>query len=243
MALNPRYSRNTLLNEIQKEGQERLNAAKVLIAGVGGLGSSVAYNLACLGVHNLGLLDYDRVEASNLNRQILHNEPSLGLKKTTSAKQTLQNFNSNIEIVEHNLIYEEKNGKELLKNYDIIMDCFDNFQSKFLLNKHCVELNKPLIHAGVEKLSGQVMSILPNKTACLSCLLEEKINMEVDKAIISPIINIIGSIASYEATKFILGKEDELSTNQILIYDLKTNTIRKVRVSKNPNCRVCGEKN
>lgn len=237
--LDYRYVRNVLLDEIKETGQERLNSARVLLCGTGGLGSAAAYNLAGLGVHTIGILDFDKVELTNLNRQYLHKESSIGTLKTESAKKALLDFNSNLNIIEYNMLFEEPESNEFLKEYDVIIDCFDNFRSKFALSRACVRHKKPLIHCGVEGLNGQVMPVIPGETACLDCILEEKNLSMVNKAIAAPVVNIMGSIASWAAVNEILNLENNPFRGKILTHNLKTASQKLFSVKKNPNCKIC----
>ncbi len=231
-----RYNRNQVAGLIDMAGQKKLNSSRVLIAGLGGLGSVVVTNLACLGIENLGLLDYDKVDVTNLNRQFIHPETSIGKAKTQSAKEFINKFNSRIKTKEFNLKLTEENAGDVLQDYDYVMDCFDNWESKLMLNRACIKYSKTLVHAGVEQTHGQVMAVVPKKTCCLNCLFDDA-KVVSEKMVISPIVNIIGSLAAFELVKIILNTAND----EILRYDLMSNDIKKMRVEKNPDCKVCAK--
>lgn len=234
-----RYNRNILLKEIGEGGQKNLLDSKVLIAGAGGLGSTVIANLASLGVGNLGIIDNDKLELSNLNRQYIHKFDNIGKNKVDSAKDWINKFNPDINVEIYQTRLDESNYKDIISGYDLIIDCFDSYKSKFLLNKITIENNKNLIHGGVTEFYGQVMVIMPNKTACLSCLIPE-INPEayVIKGVISPAVSTIASIQSMEAVKILLGIGTPL-INQLLTYDGLKMEFKKINIQKNPNCSLC----
>lgn len=235
-----RYSRNILINNIGEEGQKTLLASKVLIAGAGGLGSGVISNLASLGIRNLGIIDNDKVELSNLNRQYIHKLDNIGKNKTESAKYWVNSYNPDINVEIFNLRLDENNYKEIINSYDVIIDCFDSYKSKFLLNKIAVENNKTLVHGGVTEFCGQVTVIIPNKTACLNCLIPEAdLEIHESKGIISPTVSTIASIQSMEAAKILLGIGKPL-TNQLLSYNGLNQEFKKINIQKNKNCPLCG---
>ena len=233
-----RYKRNIDLKELGVEGQNKLLGAKVLVAGAGGLGSSVISNLACLGVGMLGIVDFDRLEQSNFNRQYIYKSDELGKEKVFLAKKWVESYNPDIKVRAYNLKLDETNYKEILNDYDIVIDCFDSFESKFLLNKACVRAEKILIHGGVQEFMGQVMTVIPHKSACLACVFDEYEPNLPPKGILSPIINVIGSIQALEAVKIILGKEN-LLTNTILSYDCMEHKLKKLIIQQNADCSTC----
>lgn len=232
MSKNDRYQRNFLTQNEQK----KLAQSKVLVCGCGGLGSSVITNLISLGVENLILLDCDIVEISNFNRQFIHKEKNLGQLKTLSAKEFVEGFNSRIKVKLINQKLNNQNVEEIVAKIDCVVDCFDNWEAKFLLNKYCVNKKIPLVHGGVEKNYGQVFSVLSPQTACLECFLSGK-NSVANKEILAPTVNLIGSIMANEILKILLKKTSEISV--ILRYDLRKNEFKKILVEKNKNCEVC----
>lgn len=234
------FSRNILIETIGKKGQKKLNDAKVLIAGLGGLGSCVIANLSSLGIGTLGLLDCDKIEKSNLNRQFIHKYCNIGIDKTRSAQNWIKNYHPEIKTYTYNLKLDENNYDDIVKDYHIIVDCFDSYRSKFLLNKIAIKHNKILIHAGVSEFQGQVTTIIPNKTPCLNCLFEDikNLNEYNVKGIVSPIINIIASIQSSEIMNVIL-EFDNILKGRLLTFNLLNYKLNILNFDKNKNCKVC----
>jgi len=234
-----RYNRNILVDSIGEEGQNGLLSSRILIAGAGGLGSTVIANLAAVGIGNIGIVDNDKLELSNLNRQYIHKFKNIGTSKVESAKEWISKFNPDIDVKIYNLRLDESNYKDIVSEYDIIIDCFDSFNSKFLLNKICIEQNKTLIHGGVTEFSGQVLTIIPHQSACLACLLPDyDVNTYVVKGVISPAVSTIASIQSMEAVKVILGIESIL-VNELLTYDGKKQEFKKIKIQRNKDCPLC----
>lgn len=239
-----RYSRHILLPEVGGKGQRRINASSVFIVGAGGLGSPVALYLAAAGVGRLGLIDADRVDLSNLQRQVLHRTPDLGRLKVLSAKEKLLALNPDIEVVTHQERLTAKNIRALTEGYDILVDGSDNFATKFLLNDAAVLLCKPLIYGGILRFSGQVMTVLPRKTACIRCLFiapppAGAVPSCQEAGILGAVAGVIGSLQATEALKLILGIGDPLA-ERLLTYDALTLRFRTIRVKQNPACPVCG---
>ncbi len=236
-----RYDRNILIKEIGEEGQKKLLASKVLICGCGGLGSTVIANLASCGIGTIGLVDDDVIEISNLNRQYIHKFSEIGRIKVESAKDWINEFNPDIKVNIYNLRLDEKNYQEIVKDYDLIVDCFDSFSSKFLLNDIAVLTGKPLIYGGVTAFCGQIMTILPNKSACLRCIIPEaELLADVVKGIASPAVTTIASLQSMEVLKIILG-EGELLTDNLLTFNGLTMDFNKLKISRSDSCPACGE--
>ena len=234
-----RYNRNILIKEIDEDGQKKLLNAKVLIAGAGGLGSTLIANLAAVGVGNIGIVDNDVLELSNLNRQYIHKFDNIGKVKVESAKEWIQNFNPDINVQIYQTRLDEENYKNIVQDYDFIVDGFDSYKSKFLLNKIAIESNKTLIHGGVSEFYGQVTTIVPRKTACLACIIPDyDVNSYTIKGVISPAVTTIASIESLEVVKQILNIGETLE-NKLLTYNGLTMDFRKINLSKNSNCRLC----
>lgn len=233
-----RYSRNILIDKISTQGQKKLLNSKVLICGAGGLGSTVITNLASLGIGKLGIIDNDSVELSNLNRQYIHNLDSIETSKTDSAKLWIEKYNKDIEVDTFKTRLNPDNYNEIVKNYEIIVDCFDTFESKFLLNDISIKTKTPLIHGGVEEFKGQVATIIPDKTPCLRCLFPEPQNIQPKKGVVSPAVSLIGSIQSMEVLKLILNIEEPLS-GKMLFYNGLLNTFKTINFKKSPCCPVC----
>lgn len=232
-----RYNRNILVEQVGEEGQRKLSDAKVLVCGAGGLGSTVLTSLASVGIGTIGIIDNDVLELSNLNRQYIHKFDSIGKVKVESAAKWIKEFNPEISVKTYHIRLDESNYQEIVGGYDLIIDCFDSFKSKFLLNKIAVETGKTLIHGGVTEFYGQVTTIVPGKTACLNCILPEEGGYVV-KGVLSPAVSTIASIEAMEAVKVILGVGETLE-NKLLSYDGLKMQVRTINIAKNPNCRLC----
>lgn len=227
-----RYSRNILL--IKDAGQTKLLKSKVLICGCGGLGSTVIMNLAGSGVGTIGLIDDDVVEVSNLNRQFIHK--NIGEDKVTSAKKRILEYNPEITVNTYKIRLDENNYQSIVKDYDVIIDCFDSYKSKFLLNDIAVETGKTLIHGGVTEYFGQVTVIKPS-TPCLRCIFPDiDLGKEVPKGILSPVVSTVASIQSMEAVKQILNTGEPLE-GLLLTYNALTNDFKKLKITKNTACK------
>jgi len=236
-----RYSRNILIEKVGEEGQQKLLCSKVLVAGAGGLGSSVIASLASMGIGTLGLIDNDQVELSNLNRQFIHKFENIGKAKVISAKEWINNYNPDIIVDTYQVRLDESNCDEIINKYDVIVDCFDSYKSKFMLNKACIENNKIFVHGGVTEFFGQVMTIIPGKSPCLNCIFDKVDTDYGIKGIISPTVNVIGSLQSMEVLKIILNINSVL-TYTFLSYDGINQRFKNITVNKNLNCSVCGIK-
>ena len=242
-----RYSRQIMIPDLGGKGQIRLRQGKVLVIGAGGLGSPAAFYLAAAGVGSLGLVDSDRVETSNLQRQILHTTMDLGRLKVESAKEKLDRLNSEVEVRPYPMRLDVKNAQEILSSYDFVIDGSDNFDTKFLVNDAAVELGKPFSHAGIVRLQGQTMTVIPGRSACYRCLFMappppgEILNCQ-QAGILGAVAGTIGSIQATEAIKYLIGMEEELLTDRLLTYDAKTVKFRTVEVQRNPHCSACGER-
>lgn len=237
-----RYNRNILVEQVGEEGQKKLASAKVLVCGAGGLGSTVLANLASAGIGTngkIGIVDNDVLELSNLNRQYIHKYENLGKIKTESAKQWINEFNPEINVQTYTTRLDETNYQDIVKDYDFIMDGFDSFKSKFLLNKIAVQTGKTLIHGGVTEFFGQASVIIPGKTACLNCILPEESGYVV-KGVLSPAVTTIASIESMEAIKHILNIGEKLE-NKLLSYNGLKMEFKTINIAKNPNCNLCSQ--
>lgn len=232
-----RYNRNILIPDVGEEGQKKLSQAKVLVCGAGGLGSTVLANLASVGIGTIGVVDNDVVELSNLNRQYIHKFENIGSIKVESAKKWINDFNPGVNVNTYQVRLDEHNYSEIVKDYDFIMDCFDSFKSKFLLNRIAVQTGKTLIHGGVTEFYGQVTVIKPGKTACLNCILSEP-SANVVKGVLSPAVTLIASIEAMEAVKLILNTGESLE-NKLLSYDGLKMEFKTINLAKNPNCALC----
>lgn len=232
-----RYNRNIIIPQIGEKGQKKLSKAKILVCGAGGLGSTVLANLASVGVGTIGIIDNDILELSNLNRQYIHKFENIGKVKVESAKQWINEFNPEIKVNTYQTRLDEDNYENIVKDYDFIIDCFDSFESKFLLNKIAVCTGKILIHGGVTEFFGQVTVIIPGKTACLSCILPQQ-DGPVVKGVISPTVTTIASIEAMEAVKLILNIGENLE-NKLLSYNGLKMQFKTINLTKNVNCSLC----
>lgn len=239
-----RYIRNILIDEIGEKGQEKLREAKVLVVGAGGLGSPVIMYLAAAGIGTIGIVDSDVICESNLNRQIIHSAKDVGKSKVISAKEAVERLNDSINVVTYPVLLNEENAADIIKEYDFVVDCVDNFEGKFLINDVCVAGHKAFCHAGVIRFNGQVMTYVPGKGPCYRCIFEEvpekgTVPESFEIGIIGAIAGVIGSVQALEAIKYILGI-GELLTGKMFIMDGLT---MKSRIAGFPhaskNCKAC----
>ncbi|NDV64437.1 HesA/MoeB/ThiF family protein [Bacteroides sp. 224] len=234
-----RYYRNILIPGFGKEGQDKLQNAKVLVIGVGGLGSPVLFYLAAAGVGTIGMIDSDKVNISNLQRQILHYTENLYNYKVDSAKEKLEKLNPDIKFHTYIELFSAQNGENLARNYDFIVDCSDNYDTKFLINDICVKTKTPYCHAAVTAMKGEVMTILP-ESACYRCAFPEPpaegdVATSSEIGVLGAVAGIVGSIQATEVVKYFTGV-GELLTNKLLLIDAKTMTFYTLKVKKTSNC-------
>jgi len=239
-----RYERNMLIRSIGPEGQQRLKNSKLLIVGAGGLGSPLAYYCAAAGFGAIGIVEFDSIELSNLNRQILHNEPGIDKKKLESAAEKIREFNSDIHVEMHPFKLDLVSARTLIATYDIVADATDTFESKFMLNDACVELNKPLVHAAVLAMGGQVLTIVPGKSACLRCIFggeppKSAYKTSKEAGILGSVAGIAGTIQATECVKLAVGIDGVLA-DTLLSFDTRTMEFNRLRVRKYNKCPACG---
>lgn len=233
-----RYDRQIMIPEIGEKGQERLKQAKVLIAGAGGLGSPIAFYLAAAGIGTIRLIDYDVVDISNLNRQILHWDGDIGRGKVDSAFDKLSRLNPTINVEAISEKISEDNLSKIIEGCDVIVDAMDNLPTRYLLNRIAVERQTPFFHGAVRGFEGRVMTIIPDRTACLMCMYRGPVPEEKFPVIgVAPAV--IGAIQATEVIKFITGV-GRLLTNRILLFDGIDMTFTEFKVKKNPQCVHCG---
>ncbi len=240
-----RYSRQIILPEIGAEGQEKLMEASVAVVGAGGLGSVSLMYLATAGVGRLGIIEFDKVDQSNLQRQIIHNEGDLGKYKVDSALEKLSGLNGEVVLEAKPLKLDINNIDTLLTSYDFIIDGSDNFSTKFLLNDWCVRNDKPLSLAGILKYEGQITTIVPGQSPCYRCLFPAPpepgtVPSCASAGILGPVAGVLGSMQALEALKWICGI-GELLTGYYLTLDLQTMIFQKLKFSKNENCPGCSK--
>lgn len=229
-----RYERHFILDGFGRDGQKKLSEAKVLIVGLGGLGSPVAMYLASAGIGKLGLIDADVVDVTNLQRQIIHTESSVGVDKVESAKRRIAEMNSETEVETYNFFYDKENAETISQDYDFIVDCADNNPTKFLINDVCVKLHKPFCHGSITEFNGRVFTHIPS-TACYRCLFDEDEEPSAKRGVIGASVGIIGSIQATEVIKYFTGVGD-LLINSLLTLDVKTMSFMKLKMKPSSKC-------
>lgn len=242
-----RYSRHIILNDVSVQGQERILNSKVLIIGTGGLGAPAAMYLGAAGVGTIGLVDDDNVDLSNLQRQIIHGTNDVGKAKVISGKESINEINPDVNVITYKERATSANILDIIKdqNYTFIIDGTDNFPVKFLINDACVMLKKPFSHAGIIRFQGQTMTYVPGKGPCYRCVFKNPPPTDIvptcqQAGVLGVMGGVIGSIQATEALKYIIGVGD-LLTGKLLTYDSKKMEFRKINISHNKNCKICGE--
>jgi len=240
-----RYSRHLLLPEVGVEGQEKLCNAKVLCIGTGGLGSPLGLYLAAAGIGTLGLVDFDIVDQSNLQRQIMHGESTVGKLKVDSAKDRLADMNSDVEVITYNTRLSSENAMEIFKDYDIIVDGTDNFPTRYLANDAAVLLGKPYIYGCILRFEGQASVFHSKEGPCYRCLYPEPpppglVPSCAEGGVLGVLPGIIGLIQATEVVKLILGKGETL-VGRLMIFDALAMKFREMKLRKDKDCPICGE--
>jgi molybdopterin-synthase adenylyltransferase len=241
-----RYARHLILDEVGEEGQEKLLAARVLVVGAGGLGSPLLMYLAAAGVGTLGVVDDDKVDLTNLQRQIVHSTANVGVDKVKSALLTLANINPEIRVTPHALRLDARNVEGLIAEYDVICDGSDNFATRFLLNDACYFGRKPLVAASLLRFEGQLSTFkaYDGKTACYRCLFREPPPRDLvprceEAGILGSVAGVLGTLQATETIKEILCLGRSLA-GRLLIYDALDGTTRGITVPRDPGCPLCG---
>ncbi len=239
-----RYQRQLILPGFGSQGQEKLRQAKVLIVGLGGLGSPVAYYLAAAGVGTLGLADYDQVAEENLHRQIIYREKQVGQWKIASAKETIQSINSAVECIPHPEGVQLSNAMSLLQQYDLVVDASDNFNTRYLVNDTCVLLKKPYVYGSIHQFEGQVTIFGIAAGPCYRCLYPEpprpgEIPNCAEAGVLGAICGIVGSFQAAETIKWIVGLGQPIA-GRLLYIDSLHGEQRTIRIKKDPDCPICG---
>src|ERR1700684_1961204 len=239
-----RYSRHLILPEVGMEGQQKLKAAKVLCVGTGGLGAPLALYLAAAGIGTLGLVDFDTVDASNLQRQIIHSTATVGKLKVDSAELMLKGLNPYLNVVKHNTMLTSANALEIFKDYDVIADGTDNFQTRYLVNDACVLTGKPNVYASIFRFEGQASVFATEAGPCYRCLYPEPpppglVPSCAEGGVLGILPGLVGVIQATEVIKLILGKGDPL-IGRLLLVDALGMKFRELKLRKNPECPVCG---
>jgi sulfur-carrier protein adenylyltransferase/sulfurtransferase len=240
-----RYSRHLILPEVGIEGQRKLKAARVLCVGTGGLGSPLALYLAAAGVGTLGLVDFDVVDASNLQRQIIHSTADIGRKKLDSAEEKLKALNPELNVVKHDTLLSSANALDILKDYDIVADGTDNFPTRYLVNDACVLLGKPNAYGSIFRFEGQASVFATEDGPCYRCLYPEPpppglVPSCAEGGVLGILPGLIGVIQATEVIKLILGNGSPL-IGRLLLVDALNMRFRELKLHKNPECPVCSE--
>ena len=239
-----RYARHLALPGVGEEGQERLKAARVLVVGAGGLGSPVALYLAAAGVGTLGLVDFDEVDVTNLQRQVLYGTGDVGRPKLEAAAARLSDLNPGVRMVPHALCLSSENALDILADYDVIADGTDNFPARYLVNDACVLLGKPNVHASVSRFDGQASVFWAAKGPCYRCLFEEPPPADLvpscaEGGVLGVLPGLLGTIQATEVLKLLLGLGEPL-IGRLLLVDALRMEMRTISTAKNPACAVCG---
>ena len=240
-----RYSRHLIMPEVAMEGQTRLKAAKVLCIGAGGLGSPVAMYLAAAGVGTLGIVEFDVVDETNLQRQIIHGQSDIGRSKAESARDTIAEINPNVNVVLHETRLDSSNALEIMKDYDLIVDGTDNFPTRYLVNDAAVLLGKPYVWGSIFRFEGQASVFWAEQGPCYRCLYPEPpppgmVPSCAEGGVLGVLCATIGSIQATEAVKLIIGRGEPL-IGRLKLYDALEMELKTIRVRKDPSCPICGE--
>ena len=229
-----RYSRHIILKGLGSKGQKKLLQSRILIVGAGGLGSPAAMYLASAGVGTIGIVDADRVDLSNLQRQIIHSTDDIGKEKVLSAKETINGLNPDVNVITYPFYLNSENILDVIKDYDFVIDGTDNFSAKFLINDACVIAEKPFCHAGILQFQGQLMTYVPGEGPCYRCIFPEpppkgEVPSCREAGVIGVIAGVIGTLQATEAIKYLIGTGDLLN-GYLLTYDALKMEFRKVRL-------------
>lgn len=239
-----RYSKQIILNDIGIEGQQKLLDSKVLVVGSGGLGSPVLYYLAASGVGTIGIADFDRVGLSNLQRQILHFTEDIGKKKVDSAEEKLNKLNPDVKIIKYTFKLDDQNIEDIIGEYDVVIDCTDNFTARYLISDCCYFLKKPLVEGAVVGFMGTLTTIIPDVSPCYRCLnpippQDGTVPSCADEGILGAIAGVIGTMQALEAIKILLGVGEILS-GRLLFLDGHSMKIDEINLNRNEDCELCG---
>ena len=234
-----RYSRQIRIKGFGKEGQEKIKKTTVFVAGAGGLGSPVSIYLAAAGIGRLKIVDNDKVDLSNLNRQILHWNKDIGKKKSVSFREKISGLNPFVEVDTIHETIDENNVFELVDDCDVIVDAMDNFSTRYLLNRAAIDKKIPFIYGGVYGFEGRVMTTIPKETACLRCVFPKAPPKETFP-VIGSAPGVVGCIQVSEVIKYVVGL-GELLKNRLLVYDGLSSTFTEIKVKRNEKCEDCGK--
>jgi adenylyltransferase/sulfurtransferase len=239
-----RYSRHIIMPQVGPVGQRKLMAAKVLIVGAGGLGSPIALYLALAGVGTIGIVDFDIVDLSNLQRQILHQSDDVGRPKVVSARETLRSYNPDVNVITHEAPITSENALEIIPQYDIVVNGADNFATRYLVNDACYLANRPLVDGSILLFDGQATTFIPGR-GCYRCLFPEPpppglVPSCAEAGVLGALCGTIGSIQATEVLKLILGVGEPLA-GRLLLYDALSLETRIVKTRRDPKCPLCGD--
>jgi molybdopterin/thiamine biosynthesis adenylyltransferase/rhodanese-related sulfurtransferase len=239
-----RYSRHLIMPEVGMEGQLKLKQAKVLCIGAGGLGAPLILYLAAAGVGKLGIVDFDAVDFTNLQRQVIHGTSDVGRPKIDSARDTIHDINPNVEVVAHQTRLTSDNALDIFRDYDIVADGTDNFPTRYLVNDACVLLGKPNVYGSIFRFEGQASVFYAKEGPCYRCLYPEPpppglVPSCAEGGVLGVLPGIVGSIQALETIKLILGKGEPL-VGRLLLFDALAMKFRELKLRKNPDCPVCG---
>jgi len=239
-----RYSRHILLEDVGYEGQLKLAESKVLIIGAGGLGAPAALYLAAAGVGTIGIIDADVVDITNLQRQVIHHTPDIGVPKVQSAKNKIAEINPDVNVITYHEWFMPDNAFEIIKDYDFVIDGTDNFPAKFMINDACVMAGKAFSHGGILRFDGQTFTHVPG-SACYRCVFptpppKDAVPTCSQAGVLGSIAGMLGTIQATEALKYLLGK-GELLTNRMLIFNALEMRFREVPIKHKDNCAVSGD--
>ncbi|PIQ98898.1 MAG: adenylyltransferase [Nitrospinae bacterium CG11_big_fil_rev_8_21_14_0_20_45_15] len=240
-----RYSRHIILPEVGGVGQAKMLSARVLLIGAGGLGSPAAYYLAAAGIGHMGLVDFDVVDLSNLQRQIIHSTERIGQLKTESAKKTIQALNPDVQVTVFNERLDSKNIMRIFEGYDYILDGTDNFATRYLINDACVMTGKTNIHGSIFRFEGQATVFKPKVGPCYRCLYPEPpppglVPNCQEGGVLGALAGVIGNLQAVETLKMVLGIGNPL-IGTLLLYDALNTEFRRLKLKKDPNCPVCSD--
>jgi molybdopterin/thiamine biosynthesis adenylyltransferase len=237
------YSRQIMMKDIGADGQKKLVEASVLIVGCGGLGAPVLYYLTAMGIGHLGLCDGDEVVLSNLNRQVLFTMDDIGKQKAQIASKCLKALNPDLKTSVYDRNMDATFAKEIIPEYDIVVDCLDNFETRFIINDACINIKVPLVHAGISEYYGQLMTIIPGKSPCLRCIFPKEIKPrrrgsgQGDRPpVLGPTPGVLGAMQAMEVAKYLLGLQ--VCSDGIVTYNGLEQSLEKIKIEPNPSC-VC----
>ncbi len=240
-----RYSRQIVLKEVGGKNQKLIRDSSVLIVGVGALGSIASLYLAAAGIGKLGLIDDDLVDLSNLQRQVIYSTEQIGKYKSNAARENLEKLNPNVKIIDYTKKLIPSNARKIISEYDFIIDGSDNFATKFLVNDASILENKPFSIAGILRFEGQVMTVLPNKSACYRCVFQEVPDSKFaptcsQAGVLGPIPGFAASLQTSEVLKYLIGERNRLLINKLFLFDIMNLDFSIIELSRDEKCTSCG---